>query len=57
MSIIGKATGHDLDQYAHVLLTSPHEWDTSVLGYSHPNSHGYPPGHQILLLGTNMIQE
>ena len=32
----------DMDQYPHVLLTSPHEWDPSVLDYSHPNTHGYP---------------
>ena len=42
MSIIGKPTDQDLDQYPHVLLTSPHEWDPSVLDYSHPNTHGYP---------------
>ena len=42
MSIIGKPTDQDLDQYPHVLLSSPHEWDPSVLDYSHPKSHGYP---------------
>ena len=26
MSILGKPTDQDLDQYPHVLLTSPHEW-------------------------------
>ena len=26
----------------HILLISPHEWDPSVLDYSHPNTHGYP---------------
>ena len=36
MSIIGKPTDQDLDQYHHVLLTSPHEWDPSVLDYVHP---------------------
>ena len=35
MSTIGKPTDQDLDQYPHVLLTSPHEWDPSVLDYSH----------------------
>ena len=29
-------------QLHHVLLTSPHEWDPSVLDDSHPNTHGYP---------------
>ena len=33
MSILGKRTDQDLDQYPHVLLTSPHEWDLSVLDY------------------------
>ena len=42
MSILGKPTDQDLDQYPHVLLTSPHEWDPSVLEYTHPNAHGYP---------------
>ena len=41
-SILGKPTDQDLDQYPHVLLTSPHEWDSSVLYYFHPNTHGYP---------------
>ena len=31
MSILGKPKDQDLDQYPHVLLTSPHEWDPSVL--------------------------
>ena len=42
MSILGKPTDQDLDQYPHVLLISPHEWDPSVLDYAHPNTHGYP---------------
>ena len=42
MSILGKPTDQDLDQYPHVLLTSPHEWDPYVLDYAHPNTHGYP---------------
>ena len=42
MSILGKLTDQDLDQYPHVLLTSPHEWDPSELDYSHPKSCGYP---------------
>ena len=41
MSILGKPTGQDLDQYPHVLLTSPHEWDLCIWDYSHPNTHGY----------------
>ena len=42
MSILGKPTDKDLDEYPHVLLTSPHEWEPSVLDYSHPNTKGYP---------------
>ena len=42
LSIHGKLTDQDLDQYPHVLLTNPHEWDPSVLDYSHPNTCGYP---------------
>ena len=42
MSILGKPTDQDLDQYPHVLLTSLHEGDPSVLDYSHSNTWGYP---------------
>ena len=42
MRILGIPTDQDLDQYPHVLLTSPHEWNHSVLDYSHSNTCGYP---------------
>ena len=42
MSILGKCIDQDSDQFPHVLLTSPHEWDPSVLDYSHPDTCGYP---------------
>ena len=42
MSILGRPTNQGLDQYPHVLLTSPHERNPSVLDYVHPNTHGYP---------------
>ena len=42
MSILCKPTDKDLDQYPCVLLTSAHQWDPSVLDYSHPNTCGYP---------------
>ena len=42
MSILGKPTDQDLDRYPHVLVTSPHEQDPSVLDYSHPNICGCP---------------
>ena len=38
MSLLGKPTDQDLDQYPHVLLMSPHEWDPSLLDYAHPNT-------------------
>ena len=38
MSILGKPTDQDFDQYPHVLLTSPHQWDPSVLDYAHPHT-------------------
>ena len=41
MSILEKPIHQDIDQYPHVLLTSPHEWDPSVLDYVHLNTHGY----------------
>ena len=42
MSILGKPADQDIDQYLHVLLTSPHERGPSVLDHSHPIIHGYP---------------
>ena len=42
MTIIGKPTDQDLDQYPHVLLTRPPELDPSVFNYSHSNANGYP---------------
>ena len=42
MSIFGKPTDQDLDQYPPALLTSPHEWDPSILNNAHPNTCGYP---------------
>ena len=34
MSILGKTTDHNLDQYPCVVLTSLHEWDPTVLKYA-----------------------
>ena len=42
MSLLGKPTDADLHTYPHVLLTGPHEWDPSVLDYTHPTSSGDP---------------
>ena len=43
LSIIGKPTDQDLERYPAVHLTGPHEWDPSVLDYTHPSSDGEPP--------------
>ena len=41
--IIGKPTDKDLERYPAVHLTGPHEWDPSVLDYTHPSGDGEPP--------------
>ena len=42
MSLLGKPTDADLNTYPHVLLTGPHEWDPSVVDYTHPTTSGDP---------------
>ena len=42
MNLLGKPTDADLHTYPHVLLTGPHEWDPSVLDYTHPITSGDP---------------
>ena len=42
MSLLGKPTDADLNTYPHVLLTGPHEWDPTVLDYTHPTTSGNP---------------
>ena len=42
MSLLGKPTDADLNTYPHVLLTGPHEWDPTVLDYTHPITSGDP---------------
>ena len=42
MSLLGQPTDTDLNTYPHVLLTGPHEWDPSVLDYTHPTTSGDP---------------
>ena len=37
LSILGKPTDTDLERYPAVHLTGPHEWDPSVLDYTHPS--------------------
>ena len=43
LSILGKPTDKDLERYPAVHLTGPHEWDPSVLDYTHPSVDGEPP--------------
>ena len=43
LSIIGKPTDIDLERYPAVHLTGPHEWNPSVLDYTHPSGDGEPP--------------
>ena len=40
MSLLGQPTDADLNTYPHVKLTGPHEWDPSVLDYTHPTTSG-----------------
>ena len=42
LSIMGKPTDEELLKYPSVHLTSIHEWDPSVLDYSHPEGDGEP---------------
>ena len=42
MNLLGKPTDVDLHIFPHVLLTGPHEWNPSVLDYTHPTTAGDP---------------
>ena len=43
LSVLGKPTDKDLERYPAVHLTGPHEWDPSVLDYTHPSGDGECP--------------
>ena len=43
LSILGKPADTGLERYPAVHLTRPHEWDPSVLDYTHPSGDGEPP--------------
>ena len=43
LSILCKPTDEDLERCSAVHLTGPHEWDPSVLDYTHPSGDGEPP--------------
>ena len=47
ISILGKPTDKDLERYPALHLTGPHEWDPSVLDYTHPSGDGEPPCDRI----------
>ena len=42
LELLGIPTDKDLHIYPSVHLTSPHEWDPSVLDYQHPEDTGEP---------------
>ena len=43
LPILGKPTDKDLERYPGVHLTGPHEWDPSVMDYTHPSGDGECP--------------
>ena len=43
LSLLGKPSDVDLERYPAVHLTGPHEWDPSVLNFTHPSGDGEPP--------------
>ena len=43
LSILGKPTDKDLERYPAACLTGHHEWDPSVLDYTHQSGDGEPP--------------
>ena len=53
LSIVGKPTDKDLERYPAVHLTGPHEWDPSVLDYTHPS--GDPLGPMTLMRHLPLI--
>ena len=55
LSIIGKPTNADLERYPAVHLTGPHEWDPSVLDYTHPSGDGSLLGQMTLMRVLSLI--
>ena len=41
--LIGKPTDEDLERYPTAHIAKPHEWDSSVLDFTHPSGDGEPP--------------
>ncbi|KAL7576848.1 hypothetical protein ACA910_013861 [Epithemia clementina (nom. ined.)] len=42
IKMLGPLTDDDMDTYPLVFLTNPHEWDPSLLDYSHPEGPDNP---------------
>ena len=42
LSLLGKPSDEDLERYPAVHLTGPHEWDPSVLDFTHSSHDGEP---------------
>ena len=54
-SLTDKPTDADLERYPAVHLTGPHEWDPSVLDYTHPSGDGEPPWSKTLIRDMHFI--
>ena len=52
----GIPTDKDLQTYPSVHLTTPQEWDSSVLDYVHPKDNGEPNSTMIQLKSFKLIQ-
>ena len=53
---LGRSTDQDMDTYPHVLITSPDEWDPSVLDHDPPHLDGLDPSQvPDQLLGDPMF--
>ena len=37
MGLLGKPSAQDMDTFPHVFLAGQHEWEPSVLDYTHPD--------------------
>ena len=54
LQLQGIPTDQDLQNYPSVHLTSPHEWDPSVLDYEHPENNEYLIGQLITMKTFNL---
>ena len=55
LSLIGQSTDADLERYPAVHLAGPHEWDPSVLDYTHPSVMGSLLGPVTLMRDLPLI--